>query len=254
MLFSIITVCFNDLDGLKQTYNSIKNQQCQDFEWIVIDGGSKDGTDDWLKNLSFSSLKFVSEPDKGIFDAMNKGQDKATGEYIIFMNSFDEFASPNVLSDVKEIVEKSDNTRFIYGDSIDQDKNNKQHYKKARDVSKRNRGMFTTHQAMFFKLNKDYKFDYMSYKNTADYAYICEYLDDVKVNEIAYYEKPICIFKLGGTNEVKRFDALFEDYRIRRNICNLSRVRSSMLLMLHFGHTLLKRVSPGVTFFMRYKG
>ena len=84
-LFSIITICWNNLTELKKTFQSVDLQSCKDFEWIVIDGNSKDGTKEWLEKNTLAN--WISEPDGGIYDAMNKGIDKASGEYLIFMNS-----------------------------------------------------------------------------------------------------------------------------------------------------------------------
>ena len=88
-LFSIITVCRNNLGELKQTYDSIKGLNGSDHEWIVIDGNSEDGTKEWLKQIP--SAKWISEPDSGIYNAMNKGIRHASGNYLIFMNSGDCF-------------------------------------------------------------------------------------------------------------------------------------------------------------------
>ena len=95
-LLSIVTICFNDLAGLKKTEKSIRNipELLACAEWIVIDGDSIDGTLTHLCN-NITVSKFLSEPDHGIYDAMNKGIALSEGEYIIFMNSGDEFLKFN---------------------------------------------------------------------------------------------------------------------------------------------------------------
>lgn len=100
MLVSIITINFNNCNGLQTTIKSIIAQTLRDFEWIVIDGGSSDGSRELIEQYSNYLSYWVSEPDKGVYDAMNKGIEVAHGDYIIFMNSGDCFASHNVLSDV----------------------------------------------------------------------------------------------------------------------------------------------------------
>lgn len=94
---SIITINYNNLDGLKRTVESIVNQTWQEFEYIVIDGGSTDGSAAYIASQSENIDYWVSEPDKGIYNAMNKGITKANGEYLVFMNSGDSYLSPNTL-------------------------------------------------------------------------------------------------------------------------------------------------------------
>lgn len=96
MKISVITVCFNNLKGLQQTVNSVISQTCQNYEYIIIDGGSTDGTKEYLQKTEGID-SWVSEPDKGIYNAMNKGIKMAQGEYCIFMNSGDTFYDHEVL-------------------------------------------------------------------------------------------------------------------------------------------------------------
>lgn len=101
MRLSIITINYNNLQGLCRTAESIKNQFFRDFEWIVIDGGSTDGSKDFIiecaSNPVFNLSYWCSEKDNGIYNAMNKGIDQAKGEYLNFMNSGDWFSSYTVL-------------------------------------------------------------------------------------------------------------------------------------------------------------
>lgn len=100
MKLSIITINFNNRDGLQQTINSVVKQTFTDFEWIVIDGGSTDGSLDLIETQSSRFSYWVSEPDKGIYNAMNKGLEKASGEYVQFLNSGDAFVDERVLESV----------------------------------------------------------------------------------------------------------------------------------------------------------
>jgi glycosyltransferase involved in cell wall biosynthesis len=111
---SIITVNFNDKKGLAKTISSITNQTYKDFEFIVIDGGSSDGSKELIENYSSIIDYWVSEPDNGIYNAMNKVIKAAKGEFIIFMNGGDVFTDTNVLSLIdKELSDKYD---LYYGD------------------------------------------------------------------------------------------------------------------------------------------
>lgn len=97
MKLSVITICYNIKDEIERTCESIVSQTNQDFEWIVVDGGSTDGTVDILNKYKSHMTVFISEKDKGIYNAMNKGIKRAKGEYLNFMNGGDSFASPDVV-------------------------------------------------------------------------------------------------------------------------------------------------------------
>lgn len=94
---SIITINYNDKIGLSKTINSVLNQSWQKFEFIVIDGGSNDGGLEVIEQFKDKIDYWVSEPDKGVYNAMNKGIKVAKGEYLIFMNSGDTFYDDQVL-------------------------------------------------------------------------------------------------------------------------------------------------------------
>lgn len=100
MKYSIITINYNNKDGLEKTILSVINQTCQDFEYIIIDGGSTDGSVDIIKKYTDRIDYWVSEPDKGIYNAMNKGILQAHGEYLNFMNSGDCFYDNEVLKNI----------------------------------------------------------------------------------------------------------------------------------------------------------
>ena len=112
MKLSIITINFNNRDGLQKTINSIVNQSFKDFEWIVIDGGSTDGSRELIKQYADHIAYWVSEPDKGVYNAMNKGIKMAKGEYVNFMNSGDAYASATIL---EEIFSASHSADVLYG-------------------------------------------------------------------------------------------------------------------------------------------
>jgi len=120
MRLSCITVCYNNLDGLRKTTESVLAQAVSGFEWIVIDGSSTDGSVDELKAVANRSrgvreinFRWVSESDHGIYDAMNKGLRMARGEYVIFLNSGDCFCDNDVLRRLMDSPREAD---VIYGD------------------------------------------------------------------------------------------------------------------------------------------
>ncbi|HPE56305.1 MAG TPA: glycosyltransferase family 2 protein [Bacteroidales bacterium] len=245
--YSIITICRNNLNELKQTFYSIKDQSFRDFEWIVIDGNSNDGTKDWLKNNRLA--RWTSEPDNGIFDAMNKGLSKASGKYVIFMNSGDQFANNEVLDQVYDKASDTSMPGFIYGDSLDVDENKVEHYRKAKNHTMNWRGMITQHQAMFFSRNAVGKISYqLRFPVTADYAFISEVLGKLDDGEILQVDFPICKFDMGGTNEQQRIKALKEDKQIRVEIIGMSKIKAKVLYLLHYLHTVLKKTNPSIRF------
>ena len=97
MKLSIITINFNDREGLDKTIQSVINQAYKEFEYIVIDGASTDGSVDVIKKYADKLTHWVSEPDSGIYNAMNKGTQMASGEYCLYLNSGDFLAEDDVL-------------------------------------------------------------------------------------------------------------------------------------------------------------
>ena len=112
MKVSIITIAFNNLQGLKDTYESIRQQTFRDFEWIVVDGGSTDGTKEFLEEHDSELAWWCCEPDAGVYNAQNKGTEHARGEYSIYMNSGDTFFAADVL---EKALEKDIDADIIYG-------------------------------------------------------------------------------------------------------------------------------------------
>lgn len=110
--FSIITVCLNESESIRATCESIVSQVCSDFEWIVIDGASTDGTLDILSEYEDKISCLVSEPDDGVYDAMNKGIKHASGKYVLFLNGGDWLYTSQALQHVSEAPARD----LIYGD------------------------------------------------------------------------------------------------------------------------------------------
>lgn len=115
MKLTIITVNYNDAHGLKRTLQSVKEQTSRDLEYLVIDGGSQDGSKDLLDEYNEIITYSVSEKDTGVFNAMNKGIQKANGEYCLFLNAGDYLVSEDV---IEKILPMLDGTDFISGDTI----------------------------------------------------------------------------------------------------------------------------------------
>lgn len=115
MKLSIITVCYNDKAGLARTLESVSNQICKDFQYIVIDGASEDGSCELLKQYDEIIDYKVSEKDNGIYNAMNKGIAQARGEYCLFLNAGDSLYSHDTIESVLPLLGDAD---FISGDTL----------------------------------------------------------------------------------------------------------------------------------------
>ena len=113
MHLSIITVTYNSLHTLKDAYASLCAQTFAQWEWVVQDGGSSDGTQQWLESLADARISLVSEKDNGIYDALNKAVRRAKGEWIGLLHSDDLYPNNNVL---QEVVAAMDGNDAIYGD------------------------------------------------------------------------------------------------------------------------------------------
>ncbi len=105
---SIITINYNNLEGLKKTIESVSSQTCKEFEYLIIDGGSTDGSVAYIESKSDAIDYWISEPDKGIYNAMNKGIELATGEYILFINSGDHLFSDKAVKSAEKYLQSYD--------------------------------------------------------------------------------------------------------------------------------------------------
>lgn len=242
-LFSIITVTLNNLEGLKRTHASLEMQTVQNFQWIVIDGASSDGTPQYLK---MTNAQWLSEPDQGLYDAMNKGIERSTGEYLLFLNSGDEIAASDVLEQLsKAAQEKPD---FIFGDYYLHD-NRKKFYKKSKKIQKISRGMITSHQAMIYSKKKfgNIRYD-LSYKVASDYDLTLRFLMFNK--KTIQIEIPICIFESGGLSEKNAFIGRLEQYKIRKNLYILSEIENLAVFCAQFIPWNLRKKFPKLYWFI----
>ena len=180
MKISIITACFNSEKYITNTFNSILNQSYKNIEYIVVDGGSTDKTVDIIKeneHLFGGALKWVSESDNGIYDALNKGIDMDTGDVIGFLHSDDFFSSENVLEEINKSF-KQTNIAGVYGDLkyVDINTLNVIRYWKSKKFKSNllNKGWMPAHPTLFLKrevYKSIGKFN-INYKISADYDYI----------------------------------------------------------------------------------
>ena len=192
---SVITVCYNAISTIEPTILSVLNQTYPNVEYIIIDGGSTDGTVDIIKKRADRLAYWISEPDKGIYDAMNKGIAVATGEYLNFMNAGDVFYNKNV---IESIFMKGYTEDFIVGTALL--KNSKKKWKAVPsdftfiDVCD---GGAVNHQASFIKKNLFEKGYDISVEIIADELF---FLDKIVFSSHSYraISEIVCIYDTTG--------------------------------------------------------
>jgi glycosyltransferase involved in cell wall biosynthesis len=172
MRYSIITINYNDKEGLSRTIKSVINQTSKNFEYIVIDGGSTDGSVDIIKqNIDYINY-WVSEKDKGVYNAMNKGIAQAKGDYLVFMNSGDCFHTPDVLDSLADYQEDIICGKVLKGHSTIPSG----HYKSTITLVDLMRGSLP-HQAMFIKRDLMVRHPYdENYKILSDWKFCIQAL------------------------------------------------------------------------------
>ena len=124
-LFSIITVTYNASRTLPATLKSINEQSCRLFQYIIVDGASTDNTVELAQNSNIDNIEIISEPDYGLYDAMNKGLGLAKGDYVLFLNAGDTFHSPDTLQHFADAIFSNDYPGIVYGqtDIVDYNRN-----------------------------------------------------------------------------------------------------------------------------------
>jgi len=198
MKLTVLTINYNNKEGLIKTFESVRAQTWNEFEFIVIDGGSTDGGRALIEH-NYQIDYWVSEKDSGVYNAMNKGIKKANGDYIIFMNSGDYFYDEFVLEKVKDQLDS--NIDILYGDSVFF---NQKGYKKViKAPEKLTFGFFydgeLNHQAVFTKrsLFNDYMYYNEDYKICADWEF---FIVTVCLHNVTFkhLKEVICYYDYSG--------------------------------------------------------
>lgn len=216
-LFTIITVTYNAAETITRTMESVAAQTCDNFEHLIIDGASKDGTVGIAKKLATRHCMITSERDRGLYDAMNKGIARADGQYLIFLNAGDTFHSADTLQRIADTIKNQNFPGVVYGQTqlVDADGNRvadrhltapqKLNYKSMAD------GMVVCHQA-FVALAKLAPLYDLRYKYSADYDWCIQCLQHSRNNVLL---PGIMIDYLQeGMTTANHKDSLIERFRI----------------------------------------
>lgn len=208
---SVVTVSYNPGSDIIDTIESVINQTYHDIEYIVIDGKSTDNTIEILHNYAEFIDKLIIEEDKGVYFAMNKAIDLATGEWILFLNCGDTFSQSDIVEKIFLNQQYTDYD-FIYGDYIWKENDSLRYYK-ARPLNKMWKRTSFCHQSLFTRTEvmKNRKFN-TRYKIVSDYDfYFSAYMDGYSFFKI---DKSISTFKSGGLSDNNFLRCTFERWRV----------------------------------------
>ncbi|PBQ33853.1 glycosyl transferase [Sphingobacteriaceae bacterium] len=211
---SVITINYNNAAGLEKTIKSVIGQTFKDrLEYIVIDGGSSDGSKDILAKYANELDYSVSERDSGIYNAMNKGIAKANGEYCLFLNSGDYLSEKEVLS---QVAVHLDGTDIVYGDIYTEEASNKRSYIRSQDNLDFRHFVVSTlwHPASFIKRELFAKYGCYDegYKIAADYGFFVKTVVKYKVSA-KHIPLAIAVFNLDGVSNNSASFQLMVDER-----------------------------------------
>ncbi len=216
MILTVITVVYNDVNHIEKTMNSVFSQTYKDIEYIIIDGASKDGTVDLIKKYEDKIDFWKSEPDTGLYDAMNKGLKKATGDYVCFLNSGDLFFDENTVKDIF-LSSNDKNVDVFYGDTVIVDEQGKIKGKRRHRPPEKltwksfKNGMLVSHQAFIPSLKLVSQYD-LSFRYSADYDWCLKILK--KSSSIINVNKLIIRYLDGGLTKKSFIKSLRERFKI----------------------------------------
>lgn len=236
MLVSIITVCFNSVNTIRETIESVISQDYPELEYIVIDGGSSDGTIRILKEYESKITKIISEPDQGIYDAMNKGISYATGAVIGMLNSDDIYINSSAVSDLIGAM-NAQNTDSVFADLVVVDQNNLSIVKRYYDSScfspdKFRYGWMPAHPTFFVKrsIYDAVGLFSLDYKIAADYEMLIRILW-VRKCTYAYLSKPVIKMRYGGTSNSGVYQSWLLNLEIVK-ACRQNGIQTMMPLLI----------------------
>ena len=214
---SIITICYNATSTITRTLRSVSAQTYPNIQYLIIDGASKDNTLELVRELA-SEAEVYSERDKGIYDAMNKGLDRATGDYVWYVNAGDALASPTTVEDLVRATCTGDSLPdVLYGDTrlIDSEDHDLglRRLRPPHQLDWRSfrSGMLVCHQAFVAKRSISPHYD-ISYRFSADVDWCIRVLKEAKTT--AFYPEPIALYLNEGTTTANHRASLIERFHV----------------------------------------
>lgn len=218
--FSVITICLNDRANLERTAASVMAQKDAGFEWIVVDGGSQDGTSEFLAGLDLPYLQWTSEKDRGLYDAMNKGAARAGGEFLLFLNAGDLLVAEDTLARIDAALGVRPRAAIYYGDSFEEDAEGRLYLKPARSHRTIWYNIFTYHQSILYARRCFHHHAYdPELKVTGDFAFTAALLKDGFTAERLAF--PVSRFLRGGISDRRYFKGKLEGFGVRRRLLGM---------------------------------
>jgi len=242
---SIITVCLNNKKGLLDTLQSVRSQKGVPVEHIVIDGGSTDGSIEVITRFETSIARWVSEPDEGPYDGMNKGIELITGDWVHFLNAGDVFAAGDSLSRLADLLSQEE-VVAVYTDSV-ADYGDFTVYREASPFQELWKGMVLSHQALLIRasLLKQMRFD-TNFPKIADYELILRCLAGKE--RIVYVPFPLVICDAHGISNRGQASILLDYYRVSGKYFGMDIRRKFWFLRRYLFLAMIdsvKRILPG---------
>ncbi len=211
---TVITIVYNNVRDIERTISSVLNQTYKNMEYIIIDGASTDGTLEVVQKYKENISKIVSEPDKGIYDAMNKGLALATGDYVLFMNSGDEIYDEHTVQDVFDSALGADiyyGETEMYNDEWKSLGRRRHEAPKEFDWKSFKYGMNISHQAIYIKKSIITPYD-LRYKYSSDIDWIIK--ASKKASNIVNVHRYVAKYLVGGMSKKKHRESLKERFKI----------------------------------------
>jgi len=222
MRITIITVCYNRKNTIEKAIKSVLSQNYHDVEYIIVDGNSTDGTKEIISSYSDKITQFISEPDKGMYDAINKGLKLATGDVIGLMHSDDEFYDKKALTRIAARFEYEPNIDGVYGDGVYVSNDMQERLIRDRiggvfSIKKLKEGWLPLHPTVYLKksiIDKHGLYN-LDFKIASDTEFLLRYLYKYKI-KMSYIDSYIVKMRMGGmsTSFKRAFEVLQEDYKI----------------------------------------
>ncbi|MFV8374689.1 glycosyltransferase family 2 protein [Flavobacterium sp. LB1P71] len=222
MRISIITVCYNREATIAKSIESVLEQDYPNIEYIIIDGNSTDGTQEIIQSYSEKISKYISESDKGMYDAINKGLSMATGEIVGLMHSDDVFYDRSVVSKIVTAFKKGPHTDGVYGNGIYITNDTEERMVRNRiggayDFEKLKSGWLPLHPTVYLKKSLIERYGYynLDFKIASDTEFLLRYLFQHKI-KMVYLNAYVVKMRMGGlsTSYTRAFEVLQEDYKI----------------------------------------
>ena len=248
IIISIVTIVYNDHNHIERTIHSVLDQDYPYIDYVIVDGASTDGTKECIYRYEAFLGTLISEPDKGIYDAMNKGLQAVKGNYVLFMNSGDCFSDQSVVSKIVNYIKSSGYfPELVYGDYRESSVEGKSPIIPSRSYKKIWYGAFASHQSIFYNCQflkeKGLKYD-LSYQIAADYKLNLEVVKYAKGNILQF---PMCIsdFDITGISNNNQALGLTEADRARKEVLGMSLlVRTSIILVSCIARFMKKYLNP----------